>query len=72
MSQGDEVRSVVYTINTGTSGSVAQGVQQPFEISVVSGIEEAKVSKLSVSAYLNPTIDYFTLRIVEFDKSNLS
>ena len=36
------VGQVVYTNNTGTSGSVAQGVQQPFEISVVTGIEEAK------------------------------
>ncbi|MGC8754863.1 MAG: hypothetical protein ACP5QJ_07625, partial [Thermosulfidibacteraceae bacterium] len=34
------VGQVVYTTNTGTNGSVAQGVQQPFEISVVSGIEE--------------------------------
>ena len=36
------VGQVVYTTNTGTSGSVAQGVQQPYEISVVTAIEEAK------------------------------
>ena len=35
------VGQVVYTTNTGTNGSVAQGVQQPYEISVVTGIEEA-------------------------------
>ncbi len=29
------VGQVVYTTHTGTNGSVAQGVQQPFEISVV-------------------------------------
>ena len=66
------VGQVVYTPNSGTNGSVAQGVQQPFEISVVTGIEEAKDINLSVSAYPNPTTDYLTLSIGEFDISNLS
>ena len=66
------VGQVVYTTNTGASGSVAQGVQQPFEISIVTGIEEAKGINLSVSAYPNPTTDYLTLSIGEFDISNLS
>ena len=57
------VGQVVYTTNTGTSGSVAQGVQQPYEISVVTGLEEAKGINLSVSAYPNPTTDYLTLSI---------
>ncbi len=51
------VGQVVYTTNTGASGSVAQGVQQPFEISIVTGIEEAKGINLSVSAYPNPTTE---------------
>ncbi len=63
---------VVYTTNTGTTGSVAQGVQQPIEISIVTGLEEAKGILLSVSAYPNPTTDYLTLRIDEFEISNLS
>ncbi|MEJ5266144.1 MAG: hypothetical protein WHT29_12590, partial [Bacteroidales bacterium] len=57
------VGQVVYTTNSGTNGSVAQGVQQPYEISVVTGLEEAKGINLSVSAYPNPTTDYLTLRI---------
>jgi hypothetical protein len=65
------VGQVVYTTNTGTSGSVAQGVQQPYEISVVTGLEEAKGINLSVSAYPNPTTDYLTLEVKEFDYSNL-
>jgi hypothetical protein len=36
------VGQVVYTTHTGTSGSVAEGVQQPYEISVVTGLEEAQ------------------------------
>lgn len=66
------VGQVGYTTNTGTSGSVAEGVQQPYEISVVTGLEEAKGINLSVSAYPNPTTDYLTLRIDEFEISNLS
>ena len=66
------VGQVVYTTNTGTNGTVAQGVQQPFEISVVTGIEEAKGINLSVSAYPNPTTDYLTLSISEFEISNLT
>ncbi|MEA3447187.1 MAG: T9SS type A sorting domain-containing protein [Synergistota bacterium] len=57
------VGQVVYTTNTGTNGSVAQGVQQPFEISVVTAIEEAKGINLTVMAYPNPTTDYLTLSI---------
>jgi len=66
------VGQVVYTTNTGTNGSVAQGVQQPYEISVVTAIEQAKCINLSVSVYPNPTTDYLTLSIGEFDISNLS
>jgi hypothetical protein len=65
------VGQVVYTTNTGTNGSVAEGAQQPFEISAVTGIEEAKGIKLMVSAYPNPTTDYLTLSINEFKISNL-
>lgn len=54
---------VVYTTITGTNGSVAEGVQQPYEISVVTGIEEAKGINLAVAAYPNPTSNYLTLSI---------
>lgn len=66
------VGQVVYTTNSGTNGSVIQGVQQPFEISVVTGLEEAKGITLLVTAYPNPTTDYLTLRIDKFEISNLS
>ena len=66
------VGQVVYTTHTGTSGSVTEGVQQPYEISVVTGLEEAQSINLSVTAYPNPTTDYLTLRIDEFEISNLS
>lgn len=62
-SAGYSVGQVVYTTNAGTTGSVAQGVQQSFEISVVTGLEAAKGINLMVSAYPNPTTDYLTLEV---------
>ena len=56
------VGQVVYTTNTGTSGTVTQGVQQPFEIFVVTGLEEAKAITLQCMAYPNPTSDYLILK----------
>ena len=66
------VGQVVYTTNTGTNGSVAQGVQQPFEISVVLGLKQAKGINLTFTAYPNPTTDYLILRIEEYNNPDLS
>jgi hypothetical protein len=66
------VGQVVYTTNTGTSGSVAQGVQQPYEISIVTEIEEAKGINLSVSAYPNPTTNFLQLKVESEKLKDLS
>ncbi|MGM0566675.1 MAG: T9SS type A sorting domain-containing protein [Bacteroidota bacterium] len=58
---GYSVGQVVYTANSGTTGSAAEGVQQPYEISVLTGLEEAKGISLSLMAYPNPTTDNITL-----------
>jgi len=66
------VGQVVYTTNVGTNGnSVAQGVQQPYEISIVLGLPEAKGINLSVSAYPNPTSDYLTVKVENYETVNL-
>ena len=65
------VGQVVYTINAGTNGSVAQGVQQPYEISVSTGLDEANGINLSVSAYPNPTADFLNLKVENYDNTNL-
>ncbi len=64
------VGQVVYTSNNGTNGSVNQGVQQPYEISVVIGIEDAKDIVLICSVYPNPTTNFLTLKVenYSFDK----
>ncbi len=45
---------VSYTTLSGAAGSVAQGVQQPYEISVLTGLEVPDDIQLEISAYPNP------------------
>jgi hypothetical protein len=66
------VGQVAYQTYTGTNGSVAQGVQQPYEFSVLTAIEEAKGINLSVSAYPNPASDFLVLEIKDIELSDLS
>jgi hypothetical protein len=66
------VGQMVYTTNQGTNGTITQGVQQPYEISVVSGLEEATSINLICSAYPNPTTDYLVLKVENYDIENLS
>jgi hypothetical protein len=56
------IGQVVYTTATGTNGSVAQGVQQPYEISTTVGINETTIN-LELSVYPNPTTDFLTLKV---------
>lgn len=57
------IGQVVYTTNTGPNGSVAQGVQQPYEISVVTEVEKTNGIELLISAFPNPTTSHLTLNI---------
>lgn len=57
------VGQVVYTSITGITGSVSAGVQQPYEISVVTGLYDDKKFELACSVYPNPTTDFLLLKI---------
>ena len=65
------VGQIVYTTNTGTIGSVAQGVQQPYEISIVLGIDNHSIN-LELTAYPNPTTDYLKINVGEAELSTLN
>ena len=62
------IGQIVYTTNTGTTGSVVQGVQQPYEISIRTGLNEIGIN-LNLSAYPNPTTNYLMLQIDNYDKA---
>ena len=64
------IGQVVYTTYTGSSGSVAQGVQNAYEIFTVD-IEETTLS-ISLIAFPNPTSDNLTLQISDFNKEKLT
>lgn len=66
------IGQVVYTTNNAPSiGSMAQGVQQAFEISVVLGLEESLVD-VQLKAFPNPTFDFLTLTIDKVELSNMN
>lgn len=66
------VGQVVFQTYTGTNGSTVEGAQQPYEISVVTGIQEVKGINLKVLAYPNPAADYLILQVKDIELSNLS
>lgn len=66
------IGQVTYTTNTGINGSVAQGIQQPYEISVVTWLEEAGGINLSCSAYPNPANKYVFLKTENCDTENIT
>ncbi len=57
------VGQVVYQSHTGSTGSITEGVQQPYEISVITTLEEAEGIALLATAFPNPTDNYLTLSI---------
>ena len=65
------VGQVLYSTNTGINGSVAEGVQQPYEISVVVGLEEGQDIKLVCTVYPNPATDLLTLETENPNNKNL-
>ena len=65
------IGQVVYSTNTALSGSVSQGVQQPYEISVVTAAEESENISLTFSVYPNPSSDFIRLKIENHETGNL-
>lgn len=59
------IGQVVYSANSSSSGSINQGVQQPYDISTSSTKEEVENIKLSV--FPNPTNDKLKLNIEKVD-----
>lgn len=53
---------MVFSTQTGTNGSVTQGVQQTFDISIVSDLKELNGITLECSTYPNPTPGTITLK----------
>ncbi len=64
------IGQVLYKSQTGTNGySITEGVQQPYEISIVYGIPES--SNLNISVYPNPTTNYLAIKTDNYKSPKL-
>ena len=66
------VGQVVYHQFTGSTGFIIQGVQQPWEISIVTAIENTEDITLDCIVYPNPTEGSLKLVIGSFEDDNMS
>ena len=57
------VGQVFYTTVSGTNASVSEGVQQPYEISVFTGLKDNAAIDLLYAVYPNPTVGKLTLKL---------
>lgn len=74
---GGEAGTVSFTVGqpfyqtaTSDAGSLAAGVQQAYDISVVDGIENTQIT-LEAEVYPNPVVDRLTLRVDNTDAATL-
>ncbi len=65
------VGQILYSTISGSNGTVAQGVQQPYEISVVTAIRNTEDISLKCAVYPNPTAGLTKLVFESDDFENL-
>lgn len=61
-----------YATYFGTNGSASLGVQQPYEISVVVGVDELFGINLGLNVFPNPTVDFLSLEVDDYLDNNLT
>jgi hypothetical protein len=66
------IGQVFYQTYDSPTSSIAEGVQQPYEISTHSSVPQTEGIELIATAFPNPTLGYLSLNIENFDISNLS
>jgi hypothetical protein len=64
------VGQIAYTTAFGSTGSVSQGVQQPYEIFTL-GVDDFPNISLTMAVYPNPTTSWVNLKIENFTEENL-
>ena len=65
------IGQTAYVVQTGSNGSAAQGVQQPFEFSTLSGEVFTNIS-IKAAVYPNPMISNITILISDFSTNKLT
>jgi hypothetical protein len=62
----------MYSVNSGSNGSVTMGVQQSYNIVYKMPNKEVKNIGLNCTAYPNPATDFFILKIDKYSNLNIS
>ena len=65
------VGQVVNNIYRTGSGSVTEGIQQPYEISVETDVENTDINLL-ITVFPNPTSDYLTIQVHDSGREELN
>jgi hypothetical protein len=65
------IGQITYSNNSSLSGSMSEGIQQPYEISIMTGIEDQSIL-LTWSVYPNPVVNDLTLRVDYYDSEKYS
>ena len=60
------VGQMAYKVQADAQTSLTEGIQQPYEISEISGIEAAANIRLNFMSYPNPVDDYVTVEIQNY------
>jgi hypothetical protein len=66
------VGQILYSSSSGATGEMIHGVQQPYEISVVNGLEQFKELELILSTYPNPVTDLLILKVESLKWNDLN
>jgi hypothetical protein len=60
------IGQLVFSTNTNYTGSVSEGIQQPFEISIIDEVIELPEIELDILTYPNPVSGVLTLKVRDF------
>ena len=67
------IGQIFYSSPSGTTHKIIQGLQQPYEISVITSVKEKVAAiNLTASVFPNPAVDNFTLKVENSELKNLS
>jgi len=64
------IGEILYTEQVSSAGSVQNGVQQVYSISILTSTSQAKDIELNITSYPNPTSNDLNLSIKDFDFNN--
>ena len=57
------IGQAMFNVNTGTSGSVSEGVQQAYGLNLVTSINEQGIETFTLLVFPNPTVDQVKLQL---------